>query len=154
MEFKVTTLTFQGATLYATRDFYSFLISSFLIALREGAEAALVVGIVLVYLDRTARSRLARFVWAGVALAVAALSLVGGLSPFNAGRSAKTALKAFFDASGRRVFVVSMIILDEPHSHVASEKNDLSSAWRALAQKSDFAAELGSRNFRFSDGLA
>src|SRR5262245_2478814 len=33
-------------------------ISSFVIALREGVEAALVVGIVLVYLERTGRLRL------------------------------------------------------------------------------------------------
>jgi high-affinity iron transporter len=50
------------------------LLSAFLIALREGVEAALVVGIILVYLSRTGRSHLARFVWFGVA-AAAALSL-------------------------------------------------------------------------------
>jgi high-affinity iron transporter len=50
-------------------------LSAFLIALREGVEAALVVGIILVYLSRTARAHLAKFVWSGVALA-AALSLV------------------------------------------------------------------------------
>jgi high-affinity iron transporter len=50
------------------------LLSAFLIALREGVEAALVVGIILVYLSRTARAHLARFVWYGVA-AAAALSL-------------------------------------------------------------------------------
>jgi high-affinity iron transporter len=51
------------------------LLSAFLIALREGVEAALVVGIVLVYLARTSRSHLSRFVWGGVTAAVA-LSLV------------------------------------------------------------------------------
>ena len=50
------------------------MLSAFLIALREGVEASLVVGIILVYLSRTGRGRLARFVWYGVALA-AALSL-------------------------------------------------------------------------------
>ena len=50
------------------------MLSAFLIALREGVEAALVVGIILVYLSRTGRSHLARFVWYGVA-AAAALSL-------------------------------------------------------------------------------
>jgi high-affinity iron transporter len=50
------------------------LLSAFLVALREGVEAALVVGIILVYLSRTGRSHLARFVWYGVAVA-AALSL-------------------------------------------------------------------------------
>ena len=50
------------------------LLSAFLIALREGVEASLVVGIILVYLSRTSRSSLTRFVWYGVA-AAAALSL-------------------------------------------------------------------------------
>jgi len=50
------------------------MLSAFLIALREGVEAALVVGIILVYLSRTGRAHLSRFVWSGVALA-AALSL-------------------------------------------------------------------------------
>jgi len=46
-------------------------LSAFLIALREGVEAALVVGIVLVYLARTGRTYLSRYVWVGVAAAVA-----------------------------------------------------------------------------------
>jgi len=50
------------------------LLSAFLIALREGVEASLVVGIILVYLARTSRTHLVRFVWYGVA-AAAALSL-------------------------------------------------------------------------------
>lgn len=47
------------------------MLSALLVALREGVEAALVVGIVLVYLDRTGRKALARYVWVGVLLAVA-----------------------------------------------------------------------------------
>ncbi|HYL62252.1 MAG TPA: Fe-S-containing protein [Candidatus Methylomirabilis sp.] len=50
------------------------MLPALLIALREGVEAALVVGIVLVYLSRTARSQLTRYVWYGLA-AAAALSL-------------------------------------------------------------------------------
>jgi high-affinity iron transporter len=50
-------------------------LSAFLIALREGVEASLVVGIILVYLSRTGRAHLARFAWYGVAVATA-LSLV------------------------------------------------------------------------------
>jgi len=55
------------------------LLSAFLIALREGVEASLVVGIILVYLARTSRSHLARFVWYGVA-AAAALSLAAAIA--------------------------------------------------------------------------
>ena len=46
------------------------MLSAFLIALREGVEASLVVGIILVYLSRTGRAHLARFAWYGVAAAV------------------------------------------------------------------------------------
>jgi len=52
------------------------LLSALLIALREGVEAALVVGIVLVYLGRTGRRHLTHYVWSGLAAAVAA-SLAG-----------------------------------------------------------------------------
>ncbi len=48
------------------------MLSALLVALREGVEAALVVGIVLVYLDRSGRRALKSYVWAGVLLACAA----------------------------------------------------------------------------------
>src|SRR5450432_1378863 len=48
------------------------MLSALLVSLREGVEAALVVGIVLVYLNRTGRSALNRYVWAGVGLAAVA----------------------------------------------------------------------------------
>jgi high-affinity iron transporter len=48
------------------------MLSALLVALREGVEAALVVGIVLVYLNRTGRRALKVYAWAGVALACAA----------------------------------------------------------------------------------
>src|SRR5450755_3127290 len=55
------------------------MISSFLVALREGLEAALIVGIVLVSLGRSGRSHLARFAWFGVGLAVS-LSFAAALA--------------------------------------------------------------------------
>src|SRR6202046_2181409 len=48
------------------------MLSALLVALREGVEAALVVGIVLVYLNRTGRRALTGYVWAGVILATVA----------------------------------------------------------------------------------
>jgi high-affinity iron transporter len=54
-------------------------LSALLIALREGVEASLVVGIILVYLSRTRRNQFTRFVWYGVCLAVA-LSLAVALA--------------------------------------------------------------------------
>ena len=52
------------------------MLSALLVALREGVEAALVVGIVLVYLGRTGRKNLTRYVWIGLGAAVAS-SLAG-----------------------------------------------------------------------------
>ena len=48
------------------------MLSALLVALREGVEAALVVGIVLVYLNRSGRRALKPYAWAGVLLACAA----------------------------------------------------------------------------------
>ncbi|HUN63980.1 MAG TPA: Fe-S-containing protein [Candidatus Sulfotelmatobacter sp.] len=63
---------------------WSPVLSAFLIALREGVEAALVVGIVLVYLARTGRTHLSRYVWGGVAAAVAlSLAVAIALDRFN-----------------------------------------------------------------------
>jgi high-affinity iron transporter len=45
------------------------MLSALLVALREGVEAALVVGIVLVYLNRSGRRTLQSYVWGGVILA-------------------------------------------------------------------------------------
>jgi high-affinity iron transporter len=55
------------------------MLSALLVALREGVEAALVVGIVLVYLNRTGRRALTKYVWSGVALAAAASIVVAVL---------------------------------------------------------------------------
>jgi len=55
------------------------MLASFLITLREGLEAALIIGIVLGVLRRLGRADRGRIVWAGVLTAVA-LSLVVGLA--------------------------------------------------------------------------
>jgi high-affinity iron transporter len=83
------------------------LLSAFIIALREGVEASLVVGIILVYLSRTGRTYLSRFVWGGVALATAlSLAVAVALDRFQIsedGFEGMLLLVASF-------FVVSMIV--------------------------------------------
>ncbi len=66
-----------------------------LITLREGLEAALIVGIVLGVLRKMGRTDRSRYVWAGVAAAVAA-SVVAGLA-FNA-------LGVAFEGRGEAIF--------------------------------------------------
>lgn len=51
------------------------MLQTLVITLREGLEAALVVGVILAYLRRTEQLNLTRFVWLGVALAVGASAL-------------------------------------------------------------------------------
>ena len=83
------------------------MLSAFLIALREGVEAALVVGIVLVYLARTGRSQLSRFVWGGVAAAVAlSLAVAIALDRFNISEDGFEGLMYLVAA----FFVVTMVI--------------------------------------------
>jgi len=83
------------------------LLSAFLIALREGVEASLVVGIILVYLARTGRTHLARYVWGGVAAAVAlSLAAAIALERFNISEDGFEGLLLLVAA----IFVVTMVI--------------------------------------------
>jgi high-affinity iron transporter len=51
----------------------------FLLTLREGVEVALIMGIILAYLNRTDRQQLTSSVWAGLALAAVVTALLGVL---------------------------------------------------------------------------
>jgi FTR1 family protein len=82
-------------------------LSAFLIALREGVEASLVVGIVLVYLARTGRTNLSRYVWGGVAAAVAlSLAVAIALDRFNISEDGFEGVMLLVAA----FFVVTMIL--------------------------------------------
>ena len=83
------------------------MLSAFLIALREGVEAALVVGIILVYLSRTGRAHLSKFAWSGVASATAlSLAVAVALERYRIDQDGFEGLLLLLAA----FFVVTMII--------------------------------------------
>jgi high-affinity iron transporter len=68
---------------------------AFIITLREGFEAALIVSIVLAYLHAVGRPDRRAAVWTGVAAAVAASVVAGAIIFWTAGRLSHTAEEAF-----------------------------------------------------------
>src|SRR5258706_1894273 len=120
------------------------LLSSFLIALREGVEAALVVGIVLVYLNRTGRAALVRWVWGGVAVATASsLAVAIALERWRVSEDGFEGLLLLI----RAVFVVTMIFwLNRVARHL---KKEIEQRVENFAEKSTFAAGLGLATFVF-----
>jgi high-affinity iron transporter len=120
------------------------LLSSFLIALREGVEAALVVGIVLVYLNRTGRAALVRWVWGGVAAATASsLAVAIALERWRVSEDGFEGLLLLIAA----VFVVTMIVwMNRVARHL---KQHIEQRVEDFAGKSDFSAGLGLAAFVF-----
>ncbi len=120
------------------------MLSSFLIALREGVEAALVVGIVLVYLNRTGRAALTRWVWGGVAAAVASsLAVAIALERWKVSEDGFEGLLLLIAA----VFVVTMIIwMNRVARHL---KKDIEQRVEVYAGKSASAAGFGLATFVF-----
>jgi high-affinity iron transporter len=113
-------------------------LSALLIALREGVEASLVVGIILVYLSRTGRQHLARFVWYGVA-AAAALSLGVALA-LERWRISEDGFEGLMLLIAS-VFVVTMIVwMNRVARHL---KKDIEAKVEAYAEKAGSAAGWG-----------
>jgi high-affinity iron transporter len=120
------------------------MLSALLLSLREGVEAALVVGIVLVYLNRTGRRALNSYVWAGVGLAAAA-SLVAAmlLQRWQISEDGFEGLLMLVAS----VLVVSMIIwMNRAARHL---KKEIEQRVEAYAQKSSRAAGWGIGLFVF-----
>lgn len=72
------------------------MLPSFLLSLREGIEAALIIGIVLGVLKKTHRQDRARTVWAGVAVAVA-VSVLGAVGLHRIGAQFEGAAEQAFE---------------------------------------------------------
>jgi high-affinity iron transporter len=114
------------------------LLSAFLIALREGVEAALVVGIILVYLARTGRQYLSRFVWYGVAGAVAlSLAVAIALERFRISEDGFEGLMLLVASA----FVVTMIVwMNRVARHL---KKEIEQKVEIYAERAGRAAGLG-----------
>jgi FTR1 family protein len=113
-------------------------LSALLIALREGVEASLVVGIILVYLSRTGRRQLARFVWYGVAAAATlSLGVAVALERWRISEDGFEGLMLLVAA----VFVVTMIVwMNRVARHL---KKEIEAKVEAYAEKAGRAAGWG-----------
>jgi FTR1 family protein len=113
-------------------------LSAFLIALREGVEASLVVGIILVYLSRTGRGHLARFAWYGVAAAAAlSLGVAVALERFRISEDGFEGLMLLVAS----VFVITMIVwMNRVARHL---KKEIEAKVEAYAERAGKAAGWG-----------
>jgi high-affinity iron transporter len=122
------------------RDYLSGVLPTFVIGLREGLEAALIVGIVAAFLSQRGRSDALRLVWLGIALAVGAcvlfavaLQLLSSSLPQQQQEALETVISVV-----AIVMVTYMIIWMRRHSR--SLKHDLEEATSsALATGTAFA---------------
>lgn len=113
------------------------MLSAFLIALREGLEASLVVGIILVYLSRTG-AHFARFVWYGVAAATAlSLAVAIALENWHINEDGFEGLLMLVAA----FFVITMIVwMNRVARHL---KKEIEQKVEAYAERSGSAAGWG-----------
>ena len=120
------------------------MLSALLVALREGVEAALVVGIVLVYLGRTGRKHLSRWVWAGLGAAVAAS--LGGAGLLEHWKISQDGMEGLLMLVAG-VLVITMVVW---MNRVArSLKREIEQRVETLATRTALAAGLGLAAFVF-----
>jgi len=120
------------------------MLSALLVALREGVEAALVVGIVLVYLNRTGRRALTGYVWAGVALASAA-SIAAAIL-LQRWRISEDGFEGLLMLAASALVITMIIFMKRAARHL---KSDIEQRVEAYAQKSSRAAGWGIGAFVF-----
>src|SRR5271170_7586984 len=120
------------------------MLSALLVALREGVEAALVVGIVLVYLNRTGRRALTGYVWAGVALASAASIATAIL--LQRWRISEDGFEGLLMLAASALVITMIIFMKRAARHL---KSDIEQRVEAYARKSSRAAGWGIGAFVF-----
>lgn len=82
---------------------------AFVITLREGMEAALIIGLILAYLNRTGRTTLRRWVYTGLVLAVAA-SVLGAIGFSLAGFDPENEVLEGTLLAVAALFVLSLVV--------------------------------------------
>src|SRR3984893_1099797 len=120
------------------------MLSSLLVALREGVEAALVVGIVLVYLNRTGRRALRNYVWGGVVLASAASIAAAAL--LQRWRVSQDGFEGLLMLVAAGIVVTMIVWMNRVARHL---KKDIEQRVEAYSRKSTRAAGWGVGAFVF-----
>ena len=77
-----------------------FVLNTFVIALREGLEASLIVGILVAYLYKSGRTELLKSLWFGVITAIAGSLAFGGLLSFTSAELSEEGEKYFVGFTG------------------------------------------------------
>ncbi len=113
------------------------MVSTFIIALREGLEAALIIGILMAYLVKTNRSHLRRPLWIGVTLAIAVSLALGAILSFTSSELRPGAEEAF--AGSLSVAAVALVTW-----MVFWMKRTARSMKHELEKKVDHAVTVGS----------
>ncbi len=99
---------------------------AFLVTLREGLEAALIIGILLAYLEKSGQTNGRRALWSGVAAALLA-SLLGGLVLYGvAGGLSGKALEAFEGITMLSATVILSGMIIAMRRHAGRLRGDLS----------------------------
>jgi high-affinity iron transporter len=120
------------------------MLSALLVALREGVEAALVVGIVLVYLNRTGRRALVRYAWVGVGLACAASVAIAEL--LQRLRVSEDGFEGLLMLLAAALVVTMIVWMNRVARHL---KREIETRVEAYAQRSTRAAGWGVGAFVF-----
>ncbi len=121
----------------------------FFLTLREGVEVALIVGIILAYLQRTDRTQYTKMVWLGMGSAIGVCALVGGLifsvmGGYDSSVPAeKNALRIFEGVSCLLAAGVLTWVIVWMHRHARTIGSEIRAAVDAAVEKKQALSLLG-----------